>query len=464
LIRLLNVYFPSRTIFLGVSEACLIAVAFLVTTVVWFGANDATVVLSYEQGFLKILVVATVFITCMYYFDLYSYPVLNNPREVLTRMIQTQGTVCVLLAGLYYLYPPVRMGRGIFLSGLVLVAMLLLLWRRLFLLLNTLPRFAEPTLILGDGPLAGPLLAELRSHPELGIRVVGQLNMSRGGDDGLAQGSNEERLESFLNMVKVYEPDRIIVALGERRGTLPVEALLQLKSGGVRVEDGREVYETVTGKVPLESLHPSWLLFSPGFRVSPLLLIYKRIASILISSIALVLSLPAMALIALAIRTDSAGPVIFRQKRIGRGGKIFTLYKFRTMFDGADQNGNHPPAELSDPRFTRLGRLLRRSHFDELPQFFNILRGDMHFVGPRPFVPNQEYECLQKIPYYRQRWVVTPGATGWAQVNRGYCVTIEDNAEKLAYDLFYIKNISIGLDLLILFKSLKTLLLGRGSR
>jgi exopolysaccharide biosynthesis polyprenyl glycosylphosphotransferase len=464
LIRLLNVYFPSRTIFLGVSEACLIAVAFLVATVAWFGANDATIVLSYEQGFLKILVVATVFITCMYYFDLYSYPVLNNPREVLTRMIQTQGTVCVLLAGLYYLYPPVRMGRGIFLSGLVLVAMLLLLWRRLFLLLNTLPRFAEPTLILGDGPLAGLLLAELRSHPELGIRVVGQLNMSRGGDDGLAQGSNEERLESFLNMVKVYEPDRIIVALGERRGTLPVEALLQLKSGGVRVEDGREVYETVTGKVPLESLHPSWLLFSPGFRVSPLLLIYKRIASILISSIALVLSLPAMALIALAIRTDSAGPVIFRQKRIGRGGKIFTLYKFRTMFDGADQNGNHPPAELSDPRFTRLGRFLRRSHFDELPQFFNILRGDMHFVGPRPFVPNQEYECLQKIPYYRQRWVVTPGATGWAQVNRGYCVTIEDNAEKLAYDLFYIKNISIGLDLLILFKSLKTLLLGRGSR
>jgi exopolysaccharide biosynthesis polyprenyl glycosylphosphotransferase len=464
LIRLLNVYFPSRTIFLGVSEACLIAVAFLVATVVWFGANDATVVLSYEQGFLKILVVATVFITCMYYFDLYSYPVLNNPREVLTRMIQTQGTVCILLAGLYYLYPPVRMGRGIFLSGLVLVAMLLLLWRRLFLLLNTLPRFAEPTLILGDGPLAGPLLAELRSHPELGIRVVGQLNMPTGGDDGLAQGSNEERFESFLNMVKVYEPDRIIVALGERRGTLPVEALLQLKSAGVRVEDGSEVYETVTGKVPLESLHPSWLLFSPGFRVSPLLLIYKRIASILISSIALVLSLPAMALIALAIRTDSAGPVIFRQKRIGRGGKIFTLYKFRTMFDGADQNGNHPPAELSDPRFTRLGRLLRRSHFDELPQFFNILRGDMHFVGPRPFVPNQEYECLQKIPYYRQRWLVTPGATGWAQVNRGYCVTIEDNAEKLAYDLFYIKNISIGLDLLILFQSLKTLLLGRGSR
>jgi lipopolysaccharide/colanic/teichoic acid biosynthesis glycosyltransferase len=245
---------------------------------------------------------------------------------------------------------------------------------------------------------------------------------------------------------------------------LPVEALLQLKSSGIHIQEGSEVYEAVTGKVPLESLHLSWLLFSPGFRVSGPLLIYKRIASFIVSSIALVLSLPAMAVIALAIRVDSVGPVIFRQKRVGQGGKIFTLYKFRTMFDGADQNGNHPPTELTDPRFTRVGKLLRRTHLDELPQFFNILRGDMHLVGPRPFVPEQEQECLERIPHYRQRWVVKPGATGWAQVNRGYNATIEDNKEKLAYDLFYIKNISIGLDLLTLFKTAKILILGRGGR
>ena len=464
MIRLLNAYFPSRTIFLGVSEACLVAVAFLVATVLRFGAADATVVLSYEQGFLKILVVATVFITFMYYFDLYSYPVLNNPREVLTRMIQMQGTVCIFLAGLYYFYPPLRMGRGIFLSGFVLVAMLLLLWRRLFLFLNTLPRFAEPTLILGDGPLTGLLLTELRSRPELGIRVVGQVSMHRSADDGLAQGSDQERLEAFMDMVEAYKPSRIIVTLGERRGTLPVEALLELKSSGIHIQQGSEVYEAITGKVPLEFLHLSWLLFSPGFRVSPALLIYKRVASFIISSVAVVLSLPAAVLIALAIRMDSAGPVIFRQRRVGRGGKSFTLYKFRTMFDGADQNGNHPPAELADKRFTRVGRWLRRSHLDELPQFLNILRGDMHIVGPRPFVPEQEQECIAKIPHYRQRWVVKPGATGWAQVNRGYNATIEDNKEKLAYDLFYIKNSSLGLDLLILFKTIKIFLLGRGGR
>jgi exopolysaccharide biosynthesis polyprenyl glycosylphosphotransferase len=330
--------------------------------------------------------------------------------------------------------------------------------------LNTLPRFAERTLILGDGPLAGPLLAELRSHPELGIRVVGQLNMLKSGDGRLAQGSSEGQVEALMNSVKAYEPDRIIVALGDRRGKLPVEALLHLKSNGVRVQDGSEVYETVTGKVPLESLHLSWLLFSPGFRVSHVLLIYKRIASFIISATALVLGLPPMILIALAIRMDSAGPVIFRQKRVGRGGKIFTLYKFRTMFDGTDQDNKHPPAELTDKRFTRVGRLLRRTHLDELPQFFNILCGDMHFIGPRPFVPDQEQACLEEIPHYRQRWVVKPGATGWAQINRGYNATIEDNKEKLAYDLFYIKNISFGLDLLILFKTIKILLLGRGGR
>lgn len=417
-----------------------------------------------EQGFFNILVVAAAFIICMYYFDLYSSAILNNPREVLTRLVQTQGTVCVLLACLYYVYPPLGMSRGIFLGGLLLVATLLFVWRYLFFWLNALPRFAERALILGDGPLAGPLVAELQSHPELGIRAVGQLSMLKNGDSDPAQNSSEEQVKALMNLVEIHQPDRIIIAFGERRGKLPVEALLQLKSGGVRVQEGGEVYESVTGKVPLESLHLSWLLFSPGFRVSPPLLLYKRIASLIVSAIALVLSLPIMALIAIAIRVDSAGPAIFRQKRVGGAGKIFTLYKFRTMFDGADQNGNHSPAELTDERVTRVGKLLRRTHLDELPQFFNILRGDMHVIGPRPFVPDQEQECIEKIPYYRQRWVIKPGATGWAQVNRGYNATIEDNKEKLSYDLFYIKNISLGLDLLILFQTIKILLLGRGGR
>jgi sugar transferase (PEP-CTERM system associated) len=464
LIRLLHAYFPGRTLFLGISEACLVAFAFLAATIVRLGTSDATIVLGYEQGFFKIVVVSAAFVTCMYYFDLYDSSVLNNPRAVLTRLIQMQGTVCILLAGLYYVYPPLELSRGIFLMGFFLVAMLLLLWRRLFLTLNTLPQFAERALIFGDGPLAEPLVAELRSHPELGVRVVGQLKGLDNGNGRSALISSEEQLEALMSSVTPYEPDRIIIALGERRGKLPVEALLQLKSRGVRIQDGGEVYETVTGKVPIESLHLSWLLFSRGFRVSRPLIVYKRLASLILSTIGLALTAPVMALVAFAIRADSTGPAIFRQKRVGQNGKTFTLYKFRTMVDGADQDDNHRPAEITDRRFTRVGRLLRRTRIDELPQLANIFRGDMHFVGPRPFVPNQEQDCLEKIPYYRQRWVVKPGATGWAQVNRGYNVTIEDNKEKLAYDLFYIKNVSIGLDLLILFKTVKILLLGRGSR
>ena len=464
MIRLLNAYFPTRTLFLGVSEACLVAIAFVGATIVRLGANDAAIVLSYEQGFLKIIVVSAAFVTCMYYFDLYDSSIMNNRREVLTRMIQVQGTLCVLLAGLYFVFPPLGLGRGIFLIGFLLGAAMLFLWRRMFMTLNILPQFAERILIFGDGVLAESLKTEMRARPELGMRVVGQVGGLENSDGKTGLISKEEQVGAILDMVKVYKPDRIIVTFGERRGKLPVYALLYLKSHGVTIEAGDEVYEAVTGKIPLESLRLGWLLFSPGFSVSRPLVIYKRIASVVLSAVGLFVALPLMALTALAIRMDSAGPAIFRQKRLGQNGEIFTLYKFRTMFEGADLDENHPPAELTDSRFTRLGRLLRRTHLDELPQLVNILRGDMHFVGPRPFVPNQEQACVEKIPYYSQRWVVKPGATGWAQVNRGYNATIEENREKLAYDLFYIKNISVGLDLLILFKTAKILILGRGGR
>jgi exopolysaccharide biosynthesis polyprenyl glycosylphosphotransferase len=409
--------------------------------------------LNYDQGFLKILIVLVTFNICMYYFDLYDSSVLNNPREVHTRLVQVEGTVCVVLAAIYFVYPSLGFGRGILMVGFIIVSILLLLCRHLFLLLNRIPRFAERALILGDGFLAETLVRELSIRPVLGTRVVGQVT-------GLAG----IRFEDLLSSIQPYKPDRVIVALGDRRGQLPVEALLQLKDCGMRIDDGADVYEAITGKVPIESLRLSWLLFSPGFHVSRPLVIYKRLAAVIFSAIALIVALPFFALIALAIRIDSQGPVIFRQRRIGQYGKEFTLFKFRTMIDGAERDGNYLPAQPDDVRFTRVGRLLRRSRMDELPQFFNILLGDMHFVGPRPFVPNQEQECALQIPYYRQRWVVKPGATGWAQVNRGYNVTIEDNREKLGYDLFYIKNLSIGLDALILFKTMKILLLGRGSR
>jgi lipopolysaccharide/colanic/teichoic acid biosynthesis glycosyltransferase len=259
--------------------------------------------------------------------------------------------------------------------------------------------------------------------------------------------------------------DQIIVAMGDRRGNLPVQQLLGLKAQGIDVRDGMDVYEALNRQVRVDSARlTSWLLFSSGYRVSKGMLFYKRLCSIIFSLLGLLVTLPLIGLIALVIRLDSEGPAIFHQKRVGKDGKIFILFKFRSMFDDADKDGGHKPAQIGDGRCTRVGRVLRRTRLDELPQLYNILRGDMYFIGPRPFVPDQEEKLATKIPYYEQRWTVKPGATGWAQVSRGYCATIEDNVEKLSYDLFYIKNMSMDLDFLIFLKTLKVLLLGRGGR
>ncbi len=464
MIRLFNAYVPIRTFVLGTSEACLIALSFVVAAVVRLGTNDASLMLQYENGFLKIFMLSGAFMICMYYFDLYDSSILRNRREVLSRLVQVLGSVCIFLAVVYYFFPHLELGRGIVLIGLLFVLILLLLWRGLFFALNSGSQFSERVLILGDGPLAESLAAELSARPELGLRVVGQLKTYENGNENPSVRSGDKPGDPSPNLIAAFNTNRVVVAMNERRGSLPMEALFHLQSQGVRIQDGAELYEAATGKLPIESLRLSWLLFSSGLGVSHHLRIYKRASSVVWSTICLILASPLMGLIALAIYLDSGGPVIFRQKRVGLHGKLFTMFKFRTMINGVDQDENHRPAERTDGRFTRLGTLLRRARLDELPQLFNIFRGDMHFVGPRPFVPNQERECEERIPYYRHRWAVKPGATGWAQVNRGYNVTIEDNKEKLAYDLFYIKNISVGLDMLILFKTAKILILGRGGQ
>jgi sugar transferase (PEP-CTERM system associated) len=463
-IRLFNAYFPTRVVFLGVSEALLVSLAFVVSSIIWIGVFDANLMLLYDQGLMKIFLVSSVFILCMYYFDLYDSLILSNRREVLTRLIQVLGTASVLLAALYAAYPPIRLGRSIFVTGFGLVAICLAAWRKFFLIWNRSPRLAQRAIILGQGPLTQTLAAEIRSREELGLKLVGCVGVSQDRSPNCSGLPELGTVESLADLVGSARVSRIIVAMGDRRGKLPVESLLKLKARGVSIQDGAELFESITGKVPLQMLRLSWLLFSPGYEVSQPLLVYKRIISIFFALLGLVVTLPIMPLIAMLIGLDSPGPVIFRQERVGKGGKLFTLYKFRSMRDDADLTGKHAPAQEGDGRVTRVGGLLRRLRLDELPQLYNILRGDMYFVGPRPFVPDQEEELSQKIPFYGQRWMVRPGATGWAQVHRGYCASLEDNAEKLSYDLFYIKNMSIGLDVLILFQTIKILLLGRGGR
>jgi len=460
MIRLFRVYFPSRLLLLAALETILISAALTIAAAIWFG-SDAELRLVYENGFAGIAVATGICVLCMYYHDLYNTMVIRNHRDVRLRAIQAFGTTCVILALLYYAFPAVRLNRGVVVFGLVLTGVGLTGSRTLFVRFNGWTHLNQRTMLLGRGPVADLLMQQIESRPELGIDIVGYLERAsapNGHVGALKRLGEPEEVEQLVVRERVSR----VVFSADAASSLPIESLLRLKANGVVVQDATVAYESVTGQVPVSSLRPTWLLFSDGFRISKTRLLYKRIAAVVGSLVGLVLSAPLMALVALAVRLDSPGPVIFRQQRVGKDGKRFTIYKFRSMRVGSERDPR--PAEENDSRFTRVGRWIRQMRLDELPQLYNILRGDMCFVGPRPFVPEAEEFLAATIPMYRGRWAVRPGATGWAQIQRGYCATLQDNIEKLGFDLFYIENLSMGLDFLILFQTVKILLLGRGAR
>jgi exopolysaccharide biosynthesis polyprenyl glycosylphosphotransferase len=463
MIRLFHVYFAGRTVLLAMSELMLLALASVAAAFAVLGSDAGTVFLDANE-LLKLPLVVGVCMALMHYFDLYDSMILFNPGQAAVRVIQVLGSACVILAGLYHVYPVIQINQNLLMTWVVLAGISLIVWRKVFLAFNRMASQPQRTILFGAGRLAAELADEIESRPELGLDLAGYVDaepVSSGPLYSLEHLGAPAELEALLGLRKIQ---RVLVTTDAQRGRPPVEPIQAAKARGVIVDDGPEFYEAVSGRVDLNSLRPSMLLFYEGFRFRPLVRLYKRAASLLLSSIGLVFALPVMAAIAIAIRHDSPGPVIFRQRRTGKSGKPFTLYKFRSMYHGADDGGQSRPAQINDRRCTRVGRWLRRTRLDELPQLVNIFLGDMHFIGPRPFAVDEEEHLSREIPLYSNRWVVRPGATGWAQVRSGYNETIEDNVKKLSYDLYYIKHLSVGLDLLILLESLKILLLGRGAR
>ena len=457
MIRLFNVYYPVRTLVLLAGEAMIVWVSFLLGMLVQY-RQDSYLVLNFEYGYLKILAVTGLVLLFSHWFDLYDPAHLSGKGELYFRLLLVPGILALMLAAVGYAFPGSMPGNGSEPVGLAILTVALVLWRAIYGWMVQRPYLRERVYVLGAGERAQRLVNGLRSRAELGIEVVGW--------SGNVEGPmTRDSVASHLNeLVQQHNVHRVIVAMADRRGTLPVQELLQARLNGVKVEEAASWLEKMSGKIEVEHLHPSWLIFAEGFRFSAGFSVLRRGLSISASAVLLLLVLPLIPFVILAIKMDSHGPILYRQRRVGRGSATFYCYKFRTMRPDAEADTGPTWADDDDPRITRIGRILRMTRLDEIPQLWCVLKGDMAFVGPRPERPEFVEWLTGEIPFYPVRNAVRPGITGWAQIRYKYGNTLEDARQKLQYDLFYIKNAGIGLDLLIIFQTIKIVLLGRGAQ
>lgn len=453
----------TRTSLLLLAEAAVVFGAIVGAVYLRLGVDDSYNELMLRQGFLK-TALATVFcLAAFYLFDLYDFIVMHDRRELVLRLVQALGLAWVALALTFYALPQLMLGRGISLIALPLALGLMVSWRISIHWLLGHPDFGEKILIVGSGTLAIEVAREMLNRPDAGYRIAGFV----GSDPELLGKSlinpRVIGLTSELDEVVRREGiDRIVVAMGERRGQLPTNELLQLSlAGTVNIEEGASFYERVTGRVSLNMIRPSWLIFSSRGRQARISGIARNIVHRIVAMVGGLLSLPIAVVTAILIKLDSRGPILYKQERVGKNGNTFMVLKFRSMRMDAEKAG--PVwASADDDRATRVGRVIRKLRIDEVPQFWNIFRGEMDFVGPRPERPHFVSQLAEEIPYYEQRHLIAPGLTGWAQIKYPYGASIEDARQKLQYDLYYIKNQSLMLDAIILFETIKIILFGRG--
>ena len=465
MIRVLMQRLSVRSLTLIVFETILIVVAVAIAGYVRLG-EFAWILALQEHGLLKTALIAVVAQTCLYYADLYDFRLLADRQEMFIRIIQALASASFILAALYFWFPDLIIGRGVFLVASGLVIAFVIGWRLAFEWLSGRVGPRERLLIIGTGNAALTLARELFERRfEIGVDIVGFVDPdpARVGEPMINPGIIGT-LEDIPSIVRARGVDRVVVSLTDARGKLPMEKLLEMKLDGVTFDHLASVYEDYTGKIAVENLRPSWLIFSAGFRKSRILATGKRLLDLIASALGLLIALPIMAAIAVVVRWTSSGPVFYHQRRVGLHGHIFTVHKFRSMRQDAEAStGPVWASKNGDPRVTMVGHLLRRSRLDELPQLWNILKGDMSLVGPRPERPEFVSELTKTIPFYGQRHVVRPGLTGWAQVRYTYGASEEDALQKLQYDLFYIKHMSLPLDLFIIFSTIKTVVLRKGA-
>jgi sugar transferase (PEP-CTERM system associated) len=330
--------------------------------------------------------------------------------------------------------------------------------------------FNQSIILLGSADLINKIKQEISERRDCGYDIVAEVPEARRKDRPESAGRKNPqnviggKYEGLSELASAKGIEKVVVALEEKRNNFPIKELLKCRVNGIEVIDGNSFYEMLTGKLVVKAINPSWLIFSEGFRKSRTRRFLKRAADLIMSFAMLVVFLPLMGLIALLIKLDSRGPAIFSQERVGAKGKIYRMHKFRSMVEDAEKMSGPVWARDDDGRITRVGKIIRKLRIDELPQLWNVLKGNMSFVGPRPEREHFVKQLEKKVPYYSERFTVKPGITGWAQVSYGYGASEEDAIEKLNYDLFYIKNMSFFMDLMIVLRTIKIVLFRKGAR
>jgi sugar transferase (PEP-CTERM system associated) len=453
--RLFKRYVSARGLTAFAFEILLIAGSLLVATRLHAPTDDADLI-------WRVALATGLFLVCLYFNDFYDLTVVDSAGEIVVRLFQAGGAASIILAAVYFIAPDLAVRERAFFPSLALFLSLTLIWRLFFNAVSQTRGLVERVLIIGTDTAAQAVARQIAWQHDFAYRLVGFVDDAP-ADDLPRYAPVLGGTKDIGYLVARHDVNRVVIAVSDRRGHLPVNELVRVKLSGVPVEEASTTYERLSGKILLENLKPSLFVFSDGFCVSPLQRFLKRAVDITLSFVGLVVGIVPMLLTALAVYLESGAPVLYRQERVGQQGRLFTLFKFRSM--RIDAEGATPIwATEHDDRVTKVGRFIRITRLDELPQLWNVLRGEMSFVGPRPERKYFVEMLAEQIPFYHQRHAVKPGVTGWAQIKYRYGASVEDATEKLRYDLYYIKHLSVIFDLTIVFDTLKVIVSGKGAQ
>ncbi len=463
MIRLFKVSIPGNVVALVVSEIVLVFSCYLLAAYLTFDVAPDVFLID-DEGLWHIALVVGVIILGIYFHDLYEDFRVRSRMLLLQQTSLVLGMAFVLQAALSYGRSNYLLPKWLMVYGSLGVLLLLPGWRILFAEVVSKALGAQRILFIGSSQAVREIISQVAERPDLGMAALGYLDQDESAPEEICGVHLLGGMEDLRRTVAEQRPDRIVVGMAERRNRLPMEQLLHLRLSGVHIEEAAVTFEALFHRVSTRDLRPSQLIFSTELGPRPQSVALQSVYSWLLGLIGLVVALPIMGLVAVLIKATSPGPALFRQTRVGLGGSTFMLFKFRSMYQDAEARTGAVWATRDDPRITPLGRWLRRLRLDELPQLFNVIRGEMSLVGPRPERPEFVEVLQERIPFYVQRHCIKPGITGWAQINYKYGETIEDSLKKLEYDLYYIKNLALSLDAYIIFHTAKTMLLGRGAQ